>query len=167
MADAWYKGIVPSRDKPTEFDTKVANPARVYDYWLGGKDNFAADRELALEAIAANPGILAEVHTNRAFLGRAVRHLAATARISQFLDIGTGMPTADNTHEVAQQIAPECRVVYVDNDPVVLTHARALLTSAPDGTTSYLETDLRDVRTRLSNRRNRRWTSPSPLRSCS
>jgi hypothetical protein len=145
MTSVWYKGIVPSRDKPAEIDTRVANPARVYDFWLGGKDNFAADRELGRAAIAANPEILAEVHANRAFLGRAVRHLAAKAGIRQFLDIGTGMPTADNTHEVAQQVDPECRVVYVDNDPVVLTHARALLTSTPDGTTSFLETDVRDV----------------------
>jgi hypothetical protein len=149
MTDVWFKGIAPSRGKSAGFDISVANPARVYDCWLGGKDNFAADRKLAMEAMAANPEILAEVRTNRAFLGRAVRHLVAEAGVRQFLDIGTGMPTADNTHEVAQWTAPECRVVYVDNDPVVLTHARALLTSAPDGTIAYLEADVRDVDTIL------------------
>jgi hypothetical protein len=145
VAHQWFKGIVPSRDKAVAVDTRVANPARVYDYWLGGKDNFAADRELADEVIEINPGILAEVRMNRAFLGRAVRHLAADAGIRQFLDIGTGMPTADNTHEVAQRVAPECRVVYVDNDPIVIAHARALLSGTRDGVTSYVEADLRDV----------------------
>jgi hypothetical protein len=149
VTNVWFKGITPSRGRPAEFDTSVANPARVYDCWLGGKDNFAADRELAMEAMAANPGILAEVRANRAFLRRAVRHLAARAGVRQFLDIGTGLPTADNTHEVAQWIAPESRVVYVDHDAVVLAHARALLTSAPDGTTSFVEADLRDVGTVL------------------
>ena len=101
-------------------DTSVAHPARVYDYWLGGKDNFAADREAAEEVIAANPTILPGVRANRAFLGRAVRYLAAEAGIRQFLDLGTGLPTAQNTHEVAQEIAPDSRIVYVDNDPIVL-----------------------------------------------
>jgi len=120
--------------------------ARVYDYWLGGKDNFAADREAAEQAIAANPGILRDVRANRAFLARAVRYLAAERGIRQFLDIGTGIPTANNTHEVAQSVAPECRVVYVDNDPVVLVHARALLASDARGATAYIDADLRDTR---------------------
>ena len=150
MTREWFTGIVSSRNKPVTIDTRVANPARVYDYWLGGKDNFAADRELAQEVIAVNPGILAEVRANRAFLGRAVRYLAAKAGVRQFLDIGTGMPTADNTHEVAQRAAPESRVLYVDNDPVVIAHAHALLTGTPDGATSYLEADVRDVETVLA-----------------
>jgi SAM-dependent methyltransferase len=127
-----------------ELDTSVAHPARVYDYWLGGKDNYAADREAAQAAIAAFPGVIGGVKANRAFLGRAVRFLTAEAGIRQFLDIGTGLPTADNTHEVAQRIAPETRVVYADNDPIVLVHARALLTGSV-GTTSYVEADLRDT----------------------
>src|SRR5438876_3928038 len=98
-------------------DTSVAHPARVYDYWLGGKDNFAADREAADQVIAANPTVLPGVRANRAFLGRAVRYLAAEAGIRQFLDLGTGLPTAQNTHQVAQEIAPDSRIVYVDNDP--------------------------------------------------
>jgi SAM-dependent methyltransferase len=127
-----------------ELDTNVAHPARVYDYWLGGKDNYAVDREAAQAAIAAFPGVISGVKANRAFLGRAVRFLAAEQGIRQFLDIGTGLPTADNTHEVAQRIAPETKVVYADNDPIVLVHARALLTGSA-GTTSYVDADLRDT----------------------
>jgi S-adenosyl methyltransferase len=127
------------------FDTSVAHIARVYDYWLGGKDNFAADRAAAEQAIAAWPGIVLSVRANRAFLARVVRYLAGEAGIRQFLDIGTGIPASDNTHEVAQAVAPESRVVYVDNDPVVLAHARALLTSGAQGVTSYLDADLRDT----------------------
>jgi SAM-dependent methyltransferase len=126
------------------FDTNVAHPARVYNYLLGGKDNFAADREAADRMIAGGAKVLAGVRANRAFLGRAVRFLAEEAGIRQFLDIGTGLPSADNTHEVAQGIAPESRIVYVDNDPIVLTHARALLTSTPDGACDYIQADLRE-----------------------
>lgn len=126
-------------------DTSVAHPARVYDYWLGGKDNFAADREAAEQVIAANPTVLPGVRANRAFLGRAVRYLAAEAGIRQFLDLGTGLPTAQNTHQVAQEIAPDSRIVYVDNDPIVLAYARALLTSAPEGVTAYVPSDIRDT----------------------
>jgi hypothetical protein len=126
-------------------DTKHAHSARVYNYWLGGQDNYAADREAAQQAIAANPGIVADVRANRAFLVRAVRYLAAERGIRQFLDIGTGLPTASNTHEVAQAAAPAARVVYVDNDPIVLMHARALLTSTAEGATAYLDADLRDT----------------------
>jgi hypothetical protein len=123
----------------------VAHPARIYDYWLGGKDNYAADREAAQQAIAANPGIVFDVRANRAFLARAVSYLAAECGIRQFLDLGTGLPTARNTHEVAQSVAPDSRIVYVDSDPIVLTHARALLTSTPEGATAYLDADLRQL----------------------
>jgi hypothetical protein len=127
------------------FDARVAHPARVYDYWLGGKDNFEADRIAGEATIAAYPAIRASARANRAFLVRSVRYLAAEAGLRQFLDIGTGLPTANNTHEVAQSAAPESRIVYVDNDPLVLSHARALLTSSPEGVTAYLEADLRDT----------------------
>ncbi|WP_410809510.1 SAM-dependent methyltransferase [Micromonospora sp. 067-2] len=118
--------------------------ARRYNYWLGGKDNFAVDRESGDQVAAVYPAIRTLARENRAFLGRAVRFLAEEAGVRQFLDIGTGIPSADNTHEVAQSVAPECRVVYVDNDPMVLVHARALLTSGPAGATAYLDADLRD-----------------------
>ena len=127
------------------FDPTVAHSARIYDYWLGGKDNFAADREAAEQAIAANPGIVFDVRANRAFLARAVGYLADDRGIRQFLDLGTGLPTASNTHEVAQAVAPESRIVYVDSDPIVLAHARALLTSSSEGATAYLDADLRDL----------------------
>ncbi|HTX86177.1 MAG TPA: SAM-dependent methyltransferase [Streptosporangiaceae bacterium] len=133
-----------SPDEAPAFDTSVAHSARVYDYWLGGKDNFAADRVAAEQVIEVRPAIRTDVRANRAFLGRAVRYLAGPAGIRQFLDIGTGLPSADNTHEVAQSVAPESRIVYVDNDPIVLAHARALLTSKPEGVTAYLDADLRD-----------------------
>ena len=107
------------------FDARVAHPARVYDYWLGGKDNFEADRIAGEETIAAYPAIRASARANRAFLARTVRYLTAEAGIRQFLDLGTGLPTASNTHEVAQAADPAARVVYVDNDPIVLVHARA------------------------------------------
>ena len=127
------------------FDTSVAHVARVYNFWLGGKDNFAADRAAAQAAIAAFPDIVHSARANRAFLRRAVTYLAGTAGIRQFLDIGTGIPSANNTHEVAQSVAAECRIVYVDNDPVVLAHARALLTSTPEGATDYIDADLRNA----------------------
>ena len=127
------------------FDARLAHPARVYDYWLGGKDNFEADRIAGEETIAAYPAIRASARANRAFLARTVRYLTAEAGIRQFLDLGTGLPTASNTHEVAQDIAAESRIVYVDNDPLVLSHARALLTSSPEGRTAYLDADLRDT----------------------
>jgi O-methyltransferase involved in polyketide biosynthesis len=131
--------------EPSSFDTSVAHPARVYDYLLGGKENYGADREAAEGLIAISPSVLPSVRANRAFLRRAVEYLTAEAGIRQFLDIGTGLPTADNTHQVAQGIAPESRVVYVDNDPIVLAHARALLTSKPEGATAYIDADLRDT----------------------
>ena len=127
-----------------DFDTSVPHIARVYDYWLGGKDNFAADRELGEQTLEAYPNLVFSVRANRAFLARTVRFLAREAGIRQFLDIGTGIPTANNTHEVAQHIAPDSRIVYVDNDPIVLSHARALLKSSPQGACAYLDADLRD-----------------------
>jgi hypothetical protein len=131
-------------DGQPAFDTSVAHQARIYDYWLGGKDNYAADRKAAEEAVAAYPGVATGARANRQFLARAVRYLAREAGIRQFLDIGTGIPTANNTHEVAQSVAPGSRIVYVDYDPVVLIHARALLSSHDDGLIDYLDADLRD-----------------------
>ena len=126
------------------FDTSIPNAARMYNYWLGGKDNYEADRQAAEQAIAVTPDILPGVRANRAFLRRAVEFVAGQG-IRQFLDVGTGLPTAQNTHEVAQSVAPESRIVYIDNDPIVLAHARALLTSSPEGATAYLDADLRDT----------------------
>ena len=134
---------VPTSGDAPAFDTSVAHVARVYNYWLGGKDNFAADRAAAEQAMAAYPDIALSARANRAFLRRVVTYLVSQAGIRQFLDIGTGIPSANNTHEVAQAIAPESRIVYVDNDPVVLAHARALLTSTPSGATDYIDADLR------------------------
>jgi hypothetical protein len=131
-------------------DTSVAHIARVYDYLLGGKDNFEADRAAGDAMLQAYPDIAHAMRSNRKFLARTVRYLTEHEGIRQFLDIGTGIPTANNTHEVAQSIAPDCRVVYVDRDPVVLIHARALLTSAPEGVTDYIEADLRDPDTILA-----------------
>jgi hypothetical protein len=129
---------------PASVNPNVPAIARVYDYWLGGKDNFAVDRELGEKFVRADPLARAGVRSNRAFLGRAVRFLAGEAGIRQFLDIGTGIPTAHNTHEVAQSVDPGCRVVYVDNDPMVLAHARALLTSVT-APTAYVDADARDT----------------------
>jgi hypothetical protein len=144
-ADVAHADVAGPSAAQKAFDTSVAHPARVYDYWLGGKDNFAADRAAAEQVIEANPNVLPGVRANRAFLHRAVEYLAGEVGIRQFLDIGTGLPTVQNTHEVAQAIAPECRVVYVDNDPIVLVHAQALLTSTPEGITSYVQADARDT----------------------
>src|SRR3954452_7961992 len=140
------KGPNPvTQDQPgqrPQLDTSVASIARIYDYWLGGKDNFKADREAAELMIQQYPDIVAGVRKNRAFLGRAVHYLAAEAGIRQFLDIGTGLPSSNNTHEVAQRAAPDARIVYVDNDPIVLAHARALLTSSSAGGVDYIDADL-------------------------
>jgi hypothetical protein len=127
-----------------EFRTDLPHPARVYDCFLGGKDNYAADRDLAERIRAAVPTVPAMARANRAFMQRATKYLAGEAKIRQFLDIGTGIPTEPNLHQVAQRIAPQSRVVYVDNDPVVLAHARALLTSTPHGRCAYLDADLND-----------------------
>jgi hypothetical protein len=135
---------VPDRGDLSRLDTGFPHPARVYNALLGGKDNFAADRAAAEAGLAAFPGITQCACANRAFLERAVRYLAAEAGIRGFLDIGTGLPSSNNTHEVAQSVAPHSSIVYVDNDPVVLAHARALLTSKGPGKTDYIDADLRD-----------------------
>jgi S-adenosyl methyltransferase len=140
--------VAPEQGLP-RIDTSVAHPARVYDYWLGGTTNFPADREAGERVLAATPGLRERVRANRAFLARAVRYLAAEAGIRQFLDIGTGIPAADNTHEVAQAVAPDARVVYADNDPIVLAHAAALLTGSEQGATQYIDGDLRQPGTIL------------------
>ncbi|UAK31766.1 SAM-dependent methyltransferase [Nocardia asteroides] len=131
---------------PIKLDTNLAHEARVYDYWLGGKDNYPADRALGDTIATHIPGIRDMARANRAFLGRAVRCLAGEAGIDQFLDIGVGLPTAGSTHEVAQRIDPSARVVYVDNDPLVLAHARALMAGKPPGRIAFLDADLRDPR---------------------
>ncbi|OEU88113.1 S-adenosyl methyltransferase [Streptomyces abyssalis] len=136
-----------------EIDTSVPHSARIWNYWLGGKDNYAADREAGEQYRQAFPGIDELARASRYFLVRTIRFLAAEAGVRQFLDVGTGLPTVDNTHEVAQREAPEARVVYVDNDPLVLVHANALLTSSPEGRTSYIEADLRDPATVIAGAR--------------
>ena len=133
-----------SRPGPPGFDPGVAHVARVYNYWLGGTTNYPADQEAAEQAMAAYPDLARSVRANRAFLARTTRWLARDAGIRQFLDIGTGIPAPDNTHEVAQAVAPESRVVYADHDPIVLAHARSMLDSTPEGGTDYLDADLRE-----------------------
>ncbi|HET8683844.1 MAG TPA: SAM-dependent methyltransferase [Micromonosporaceae bacterium] len=130
--------------EPFKIDTSVAHPARVWDYWLGGKDNYPADREVGDNIQSVMPDIAINARADREFLGRVVRYLVGRVGIRQFLDIGTGIPSANNTHEVAQATAPECRIVYVDNDPIVLAHARALLIGLPQGATAYVDADLRE-----------------------
>jgi len=132
------------------FDTSVPHIARVYDYWLGGRDNFAADRKLGDQTMRAYPDLALSCRANRAFLARSVRFLARDMGIRQFLDIGTGIPTANNAHEVAQRFAPDSRVAYVDNDPIVLSHAKALLKSNPAGACIYVDADLNDPDTILA-----------------
>jgi len=131
-------------DGLTRFDTGVAHPARVYNYWLGGQDNFAADRDAAEAVIAARPTIVRDIRAHRELMHRAVAYLAAEAGIRQFLDIGTGIPMSPNVHEIAQDIAVDARIVYADHDPIVLACARVLLTGTPFGATAYVEADLRD-----------------------
>jgi S-adenosyl methyltransferase len=132
-----------------EIDTTVPHSARIWNYWLGGTDNYPVDRAAGEQFRQAFPGIVEVARASRAFHTRAVRYLAGEAGVRQYLDIGAGLPTANNTHEVAQRLAPESRIVYVDNDPLVLAHARVLLTSTPEGATSYVEADLRDPDTIL------------------
>ena len=132
-----------------EIDTTVPHSARVWNYWLGGKDNYPVDRKAGDQYRRTYPAIVEVAQVVRSFMARAVRYLADEAGVRQFLDVGTGLPTADNTHEVAQRIAPESRIVYVDNDPLVLVHARALLTSTPEGKTDYIDADMRDPATIL------------------
>ncbi len=145
-------------------DTSVAHTARVWNYWLGGKDNYLVDQEVGQRICAQMPEIVDIARAVRGFLVRAVRYLAGEVGIRQFLDIGTGLPTANNTHEVAQATAPECRIVYVDNDPLIMAHARALLTSNPQGATDYLHADLRDPDTILAKAaRTLEFTQPIAL----
>ena len=131
-------------DPVNAIDTSVPHSARIWNYWLGGKDNYPVDREAGEQYVSIYPGIVDIARTGRHFLARAVRYLAGEAGVRQFLDIGTGLPTMDNTHEIAQRLAPASRIVYVDNDPLVLTHARKLLTSTSEGATDYIEADVRD-----------------------
>jgi len=133
----------PGEQAPA-LDTTVAHTARVWNYWLGGKDNFAPDREVGEQILQFLPNMPVTARADRAFLGRAVGYLAGEAGMRQFLDVGTGLPTANNTHEVAQAVAPEARIAYVEHDPLVLVHARALLTSTPEGVTGYIEADLHE-----------------------
>jgi hypothetical protein len=135
----------PGREPPAGVDDSVPQSARIWNYWLGGKDNYPIDRAVADQFSELYPPIVDIARAQRYFLARAVRYLAGEAGIRQFLDIGTGLPTVDNTHEIAQRVAPEARIVYVDNDPLVLMHARALLTSCPEGMTDYVDADLRDT----------------------
>jgi hypothetical protein len=134
----------PDSGNPPGPDTTVPHSARIWNYWLGGKDNYAVDRAAGDQFLATFPDIAVIARATRAFMGRAVRYLAGEAGVRQFLDIGTGLPTFNSTHEIAQSVAPESRIVYVDNDPVVLTHATALLTGNAEGATDYLDADLRD-----------------------
>jgi O-methyltransferase involved in polyketide biosynthesis len=134
----------PDSDPRPTIDASVPHSARVWNYWLGGKDNYPVDRAVGEQISQIYPEIINIARESRAFLGRVVRFLAGEAGIRQFLDIGTGLPTADNTHEVAQRIAPDARIVYVDKDPLVLLHARALLTSTPEGKTAYVDADVHD-----------------------
>ena len=145
MSEEWLKAA--SRPiKAVRLNSSVPNVARVWNYLVGGRDNFETDRQAARQLLALAPVMGQVAVASRAFLRRAVTYLAAEARIRQFLDIGTGMPTAGNTHEVAQAVDPSCRIVYVDNDPVVLAHARAGLRSSAEGATSYLDADARDTK---------------------
>jgi len=134
----------PDDTAGTGIDTTVPHSARIWNYWLGGKDNFAADRLAGDQYVKTYPGIVDIARAGRAFIARAVRYMALEEGIRQFLDVGTGLPTADNTHEIAQRAAPESRIVYVDNDPLVLAHARALLTSTPQGACDYVDADMHD-----------------------
>ncbi|GAA4899077.1 SAM-dependent methyltransferase [Streptomonospora salina] len=144
MTDGFFSPVPAGTEPAPELDTSVPHSSRIWNYWMGGKDNFAIDREVGDQVYASFPEIADLARTSREFLSRVVTYLAGTAGIRQFLDIGTGMPTVNNTHEVAQAVAPESRVVYVDNDPLVLVHARALLVGSPEGVTDYIDADLRD-----------------------
>jgi len=139
-----YSWAEAEKDLMEGIDATVPHSARIWNYWLGGKDNYPVDRAAGDQFCKVYPGIVAEARANRQFLARAIRYLVTEAEVRQFLDIGTGLPTVENTHEVAQRLNPACRIVYVDNDPLVLAHARALLTSTPEGATNYVDADLQD-----------------------
>ena len=141
---------VASKEMGAEIDLSVPHSARIWNYWMDGKDNFEVDRDAGEAYKAVFPEIVTIARESRRFLGRVVTYLAGEAGVGQFLDIGTGLPTADNTHEVAQRVAPDACVVYVDNDPVVLAHARALLTSTPQGATEYLDEDMHNAEALLA-----------------
>lgn len=138
------------KDFMVDIDNTKPHSARIWNYWVGGKDHYAIDREVGAKVAEAFPDILNVARHSRAFLGRVIRYLAGEAGIRQFLDIGTGLPTHDNTHEVAQRVAPDCRIVYVDNDPLILAHAQALLSSSPEGVCAYIDADVRDPDTILA-----------------
>ncbi|WP_329223429.1 SAM-dependent methyltransferase [Streptomyces sp. NBC_01485] len=144
MSDSTPQTAESAGTTPGRIDTSKPHSARFWNYFVGGKDNYEVDREIGDHIKEIFPGLVDVAVTSRHFLGRAVRHLAGEVGIRQFLDVGTGLPTADNTHEVAQRVAPDARIVYVDNDPVVLAHANALLTSTPEGRTAYLDANLYD-----------------------
>lgn len=135
---------IPDLVRTPQIDTSVPHSARIWNYWLGGKDNYEVDRTAGDAYTEVFPGIVEIAEHSRAFLGRTIRYLAGEAGVRQFLDAGTGLPTVDNTHQIAQRVAPDARIVYVDNDPLVLAHARALLNSTPQGATRYLDADLHD-----------------------
>ncbi|MBB4913426.1 SAM-dependent methyltransferase [Streptosporangium saharense] len=139
-----WSRLTPDSPKPVDLRTNQPHSARVYDYMLGGKDNFAADRKVAEEVMALSPYLRVSVRANRNFMVRVARYLASELGITQFLDIGTGLPTSPNLHEVVQRVNPEARIVYIDNDPIVLQHARALLVGTPTGKTSYIDADIHD-----------------------
>jgi hypothetical protein len=142
--DPAFSWTEAEKDLMEGIDTSVPHSARIWNYWLGGRDNYSVDRQAGDEFCKIYPGIVDDARAYRQFIARTVQYLAGAAGIRQFLDIGTGLPTAENTHEVAQRVAPTSRVVYVDNDPLVLAHARALLTSTPEGVTNYIDADLRE-----------------------
>jgi hypothetical protein len=145
MPDKLFRSAIPGGPGALpRIDASVAHIARVYDYWLGGRDNFAVDRAIGDKVLEVHPQTVLSVQANRRFLARSVRYLTETEGIRQFLDVGTGLPSMNNIHEVAQAVAPDARVVYVDNDPIVLAHARALLTSSPEGETGYLDADIKE-----------------------
>src|SRR6201996_4399401 len=153
VAMQWDFHGVDHGDELPDIDTSVAHSARIYDHILGGKDNFAADRQAAAKALGAHPALATGMREKRALMRRMTAFLAGEAGIRQFLDIGTGLPTSPNMHEIAQSLRPDSRIVYVDNDPIVLAHARALLTSNDEGATAYLHADLRQPEKILSNPR--------------
>jgi S-adenosyl methyltransferase len=132
-----------------EIDTTISHSARIWNFWLGGKDHYPVDQQVGEEILAFVPELVRSARADRYFLARAVRYLSGQESVRQFLDIGTGLPTVDNTHDIAQRMAPESRIVYVDNDPLVLVHARALLTSTPEGVTNYIDADVHEPETIL------------------